>query len=201
MADDELARERLIIFPERMVDKATHCANCIHYETDSTKVMEEWRPTRDALDKQVQLQVKFTGLELQGFDRGDVGLKVAQLTRRGMTTEQAIQQVDNEQLLEAAKRVGPETWKADKRYYMIAMTEQGIKKGALSRCRGDGVDGKGEPIGFLTFAGYHCHKWTAKQGWSVAHEGRKGLDPLPAELVEIADSKAPTVKLDDPKKD
>ena len=78
---------------------------------------------------------------------------------------------------------------ADERYAIIAMTDADIASGKIGTCRGAGEDGNGNSLrGFRVFSGYHCHNWSGREGWSIAHEGRP-LDPLPGELVERAEDR------------
>lgn len=183
---------QMIVLKEQIVTKRTMCANCIHFDADSTKLLEEWRPLKEADEQRVLSAVRFAGLELDGFSRGDVGLQVAQATRTGMSVEEAIRHVEQKQLQQAHEQVGEgeELWKADVRYKTIRATEEGIKSGKIGKCRGPGVDRDDNPIGDrLLFSAYHCHQWSARAGASLAHDGQP-LDPLPAELIERATDKA-----------
>jgi hypothetical protein len=196
MSENSKEMSKQIIFPDRLITKSTMCANCVHFDADSTRILEEWQPVKEELERGVRKAIVATGLEMEGFERGDVALKVAHLAARGISTEDAIQLIEQEQRMEAYRRAGDEPWKADVRYKLVAFTERDIKSGKVGRCRGGGLDKDDKPVGFLVFSAHHCRKWTGRTGHSLAHEGRP-LDPLPAELHDIADSKAKSVKDND----
>lgn len=186
------AGDKLIIFDSQKVEKSTMCANCVSFDADATKNLEEWRPIQANEIKRIKAAIKATGIQFPGFADADVGLKVAELTRGGkMDVATAIMTIEQQILHAAVAQVGSveNLYLADERYAIVAMTEHDIGTGKLGRCRGGGVDKHDKPVGFLVFSGYHCHKWNGRTGWSVAHDGRP-LDPLPAELMERAEDRA-----------
>jgi hypothetical protein len=189
------AGDKMLVFPSQMVEKSTHCANCTAFDGDSTKNMEEWRPLKEMEIARIKAAIEASGIQFPGWDRADIGLKVAELTRTGMDVPAAIKTIEQQLLHAAVAQVGSieNLYMADERYAIVAATEKAINEGKMGRCRGNGVDGKGNPVGFLVFSGYHCHKWNGREGWSVAHEGRP-LDPLPGELMERADDAAKAAK-------
>lgn len=182
------AGDRLIIFKEQVVEKSTMCANCVHFDADKTKVMEEWKPVQANEIARIKRAIATSGIQFPGWDRADIGLKVAELTRTGMDVPAAVTTIEQQLLHAAVAQVGSieNLYLADERYAIVAATEKGINDGKMGRCRGKGVDSKGDPVGFLVFSGYHCHEWSGREGWSIAHDGRP-LDPLPAELVARAE--------------
>lgn len=64
---------------------------------------------------------------------------------------------------------------------MIDAADKGVASGLLAKCRVGGSEADLISIGFL------CDKWTARDGASVARDG-KPVDKLPEELMEGMES-------------
>ncbi len=188
-----LNTENLLIMKEQVVEKSTMCANCVHFDGDATKNLEEWRPAKEAMIQRIKDAIKLFGVQLPGFRDFDAGQVVAEMTRDGkMDVPTAIKTIEQQVLAKALAIVGSadKLYMADERYAIIAATDRDIASGKIGKCTGDGVDGNNNSLrGFRVFSGYHCHNWSGRAGWSIAHDGRP-LDPLPGELMERAEDKA-----------
>lgn len=180
--------QTVIIPKDRIVEKSTMCANCIHFDAASKPVLEEWKVRFDALKLSVKLAPG--GLQLEVFERPEAALAVAKLAGQGMSVAAAHVKFEEHILTMLKKLAGPggDLWQFDKRIQKLQQIDDDMHSGKAGICQGKGVDNDGNDV-CLVYSAYHCHKWTGREGWSVAH-GTNRLDPLPAELTEIADSKA-----------
>jgi hypothetical protein len=180
--------QTVIIPHDRIITKSTTCANCIHYDAASQSVLEEWKRRKASLVAAVKMSPG--GLQIEVFERPEATLAVAHLMGQGMTSEAAHLAFEQHIIIMLQKMVGPggDLYQFDKRIQKLQRVDDDLHSGKAGACRGSGVDKDGGEV-FLVYSAHHCHKWTGREGWSVAH-GSNRLDPLPDELEAIADDKA-----------
>jgi len=199
--NDDLAGDRMIVPADRVIEKRTMCANCLHFDAGS-HVLLAWRsdPNTVAKIEHVMSQVRFTGIKFSGFDGGRDALYLDNLVRSGLSREDALVTLERAKLEAAQRKMGPmvdPAW-ADYRLKDYYETMRALAEGKLGVCKGGGIAGEpnelGEEYELLplqpVFSAYHCRKWSGREGWTVAHGPDRTLDPLPAELQEMADAKA-----------
>ncbi len=190
------AQDRLIVPSERIIEKKTHCGNCIHF-TSGPGEFNRWVKdfkVQSAITA-IRFEIKRTGLVLQEFDEGDAALKVAKMVGKGMTQDQAIAELQIERT-KLARQMLPKfldiDW-ADMRLKDWRKTAELIARGVVGFCNNKGVDNAGTEIEFpnAIYSAYHCHKWTGATGWSLAHDADRKLDKLPAEIVRDVNDATP----------
>jgi len=192
------AGDLFVPFKDRQVEKKIGCWNCQWYSTGS-EVLERWwkdAKVQGAIAK-IKMLIQFTGLQLSGLDEGDAGLLVAQMRGKGMTEVEAVMELEKRKLVAAKQAVRmfgiTEAEWADKRLEPFRNVIAGMNTGKMGVCTGKGVNKDDAPLlNSPIFSGYHCHQWSGREGWSVAH-GVGSLDMLPQELVARADEKATNV--------
>ena len=210
--DDGKKEEQILIVPQdRIVEKKTHCANCIHWITGKDAFDRWWYDPGVAAQREIDLAaIRGQPLQIGGFHEGFAALELGNKIGSGYTQQQAMDELQQRKLAAAIREGGPlaaidPVW-ADNRMAGYRKMHAMMHKNEVGSCTGPGVgikydnDGKavGEvPIGgkpsAVVYAAYHCHHWTGREGWSLAHDPDRKLDPLPAELVEIAEGKAKPV--------
>jgi hypothetical protein len=191
---DSPAPDIFIVPPGRSQEKKTHCGNCIYF-TCGDECYARWveEPAVKAHVERIKMLIKFTGLRLPEFDDGKAALWVAKMMGKGYTQEHAMLQLEIEKIEAAKKMVAPldPVW-ADMRLKDVLAVVRGLSTHQMGFCTGKGTnnDGAEIPNGSPLYAAFHCPKWSGAVGWSLAHDPDRKLDPLPAELTAIADSKA-----------
>jgi hypothetical protein len=201
MADSDAGNsgnaQEIFIIPEgRRIEKSIGCYSCIHFQTGA-RVFEEWQndPAVKKMVSKVKGLVQFTGLKLRGFDEGNAALVIANMMGKGMSEVEARLTLEKQKIQAATMAVKQFGWDdpmwADQRLEPIRKVAEGLQTGKMGVCEGKGVNGNGDTLGRLDpiFSGYHCHKWSGRDGFSVA-VGAKPLDMLPAEMAERAEEHA-----------
>ena len=190
------ASDHLIVPQERIVEKKTHCGNCVHFVSgpdEFARWVKDFKVQSEITA--IRLQIKAGGLILQEFNEGDAALKVAKMVGRGMTQGQAIAELQIERTKLARQQLPAYLdidW-ADIRLKDWRKTAELIARGVVGFCNGKGVDNAGTEIEFpnAVYSAYHCHKWTGATGWSLAHDADRKLDKLPAEIVRDVNDATP----------
>lgn len=151
--------EKMFIAPERVVERGRGCWSCIW-----------WNNTEDAKHSYALRP----DLGNQPFRIGDdLSIKEFQvLVQQGFSEREAVLQLQERAKLQTRPKI----------------FDSMIQKGEIGLCRGKGVDRNDNPVDF-THAGYLCHKWSGREGSSVATSA-KPLDKLPDELLDDLETEA-----------
>jgi hypothetical protein len=157
--------ERRITFKDREVERGRGCWNCIHWDNgDGAKMSYKLRT-----DRRGPSRIGDVG-NLSGAEFSN---QLGQLMRQGYSQQQGIEILIRQKNIAAPR---------------ASVFDKMIDEGAIGLCRGGGVDKLDQKVDFVEY-GHLCHKWTGRDGHSVATAG-KTLDKLPDELAEIVESKA-----------
>lgn len=164
MAGDN--NERIIQLADRTIERSRGCWSCIGFDNgDGCKTDYRNRP-----------DVALRKMRVSAWDMNSVDFhrEVGRLKAQGLTQDQAVHHVMQQKQQEIIVS------------NQLSLFDRQVENGEIGRCRIGGVDTRDNPVDFIHMK-YLCHKWSGRDGSSVATSGRP-LDKLPDELRDDADS-------------